>query len=47
MISLVDMMKDPNAAAKMEAQMEHMMKVGDNELKKGAGAAMEEAVSYG
>lgn len=39
-------MKDPNAAAKMEAKMEHMLKVGDEQMKKGAGAAMEEAVSY-
>mmetsp|Transcript_19847 Transcript_19847/g.27545 ORF Transcript_19847/g.27545 Transcript_19847/m.27545 type:complete len:199 (-) Transcript_19847:176-772(-) len=40
-----DMLKDPNAAAQMEAKMEHMAKVGADQLKKGAGAAMEEAMN--
>lgn len=40
-----DALKDPNTAARMEAQMEHMIKRGENDLKKGAAAAMEEAIS--
>merc|ERR1719159_1350502 len=38
-------MKDPSQAAKLEAKMEHMKKVGDAKLKEGATAAMEEAMS--
>ncbi len=41
----VDTMKDPSKAAELEARMEHMMKVGDNELKKVAGNVMEEAMA--
>ena len=40
-----EMLKDPNEAAKMEAKMEHMAKVGADQLKKGASAAMEEAMN--
>jgi hypothetical protein len=39
------MLKDPSTAAQMEAKMEHMMKVGDQKLKQGAGAAMEQAMA--
>lgn len=41
----VDMMKDPSYAAKMEAKMEHMQKVGDSKLQEGASLAMEEAMN--
>ena len=41
----VDMMKDPSTAARLEAQMEHMVKVGADQLKKGASSAMEEAMA--
>lgn len=41
----VDAMKDPSKAAEMEARMEHMMKVGDQELKKAAGNVMEDAMA--
>lgn len=41
----VDMMKDPSTAARMEAQMEHMVKVGNEQIKKGAAGAMEEAMA--
>merc|ERR1711937_235858 len=41
----IDMMKDPTYAAKMEAKMEHMQKVGDEKLKEGANLAMEEAMN--
>lgn len=41
----VDMMKDPSTAARLEAQMEHMAKVGADQLKKGAAGAMEEAMA--
>jgi len=37
----LDMMKDPTTAARLEAQMEHMVKVGGEQLKKGAASAME------
>jgi len=39
------MMKDPTYAAKMEAKMEHLQKVGDEKLKEGATLAMEEAMN--
>ena len=39
-----EMMKDPNAAAQAEAKMEHMLKVGNDQLKAGAAAAMEQAM---
>ena len=39
-----EMFKDPNAAAAAEAKMEHMMKVGNEQLKMGAAAAMEQAM---
>ena len=41
----VDMMKDPAQAAAMEAKMEHMMKVGNNQLKNQAGNVMEDAMA--
>jgi len=41
----LDMMKDPTTAARLEAQMEHMVKVGGEQLKKGAASAMEEAMA--
>mmetsp|Transcript_7079 Transcript_7079/g.10162 ORF Transcript_7079/g.10162 Transcript_7079/m.10162 type:complete len:200 (+) Transcript_7079:160-759(+) len=41
----VDMMKDPTTAARLEAQMEHMVKVGQETIKKGANSAMEEAMA--
>uniref|UniRef100_A0A7S1UP72 STI1 domain-containing protein n=1 Tax=Grammatophora oceanica TaxID=210454 RepID=A0A7S1UP72_9STRA len=41
----VDAMKDPSTAARMEAQMEHMVKVGNEKIKTGATAAMEEAMA--
>ena len=41
----VEAMKDPSTAARMEAQMEHMLKVGGEQLKKGASSAMEEAMA--
>lgn len=40
-----EMMNDPTRAAESEARYEHMMKVGDNELKKAAGSAMEDAMA--
>merc|ERR1712232_1123026 len=39
------MMKDPNKAAETEAKLEHMLKVGNDQLKKGAMSAMEEAMA--
>ena len=39
-----EMLKDPNLAAKNEAKMEHMLKVGEEQIKKGAANAMEEAM---
>ena len=38
-------MEDPDTAAHTEARMEHMLKVGDKELKKSATSAMEEAMA--
>jgi hypothetical protein len=40
-----DKLEDPDTAAHAEARMEHMLKVGDKELKKGATSAMEEAIA--
>ena len=40
----VEMMADPAQAAAMEAKMEHMMKVGNNQLKQQAGNMMDEAM---
>merc|ERR1719217_1972222 len=40
----VEMMNDPAQAAAMEAKMEHMMKVGNDQLKKAAGGMMDEAM---
>ena len=39
------MFKDPAKAAEMEAKMEHMMKVGADQLKAGAANMMEEAMA--
>uniref|UniRef100_A0A7S2EJ90 STI1 domain-containing protein n=1 Tax=Trieres chinensis TaxID=1514140 RepID=A0A7S2EJ90_TRICV len=39
-----DMMKDPATAARMEAQMEHMLKRGQDSLKKNAASSMAEAM---
>lgn len=39
-----DMMKDPAQAARMEAQMEHMLKRGQDTLKNNAKASMSEAL---
>lgn len=43
--SSVDMLNDPAKAAAMEAKMEHMMKVGNDQLKKGAGSVMDDAMA--
>lgn len=40
-----DMMKDPRKAAEMEAKMEHMMKVGADQLKANTGKTMEAAMA--
>lgn len=40
-----DMMKNPGQAAAMEAKMEHMMKVGADQLNAGAGKMMEDAMA--
>ena len=40
-----DMMKDPTKAAEAEAKMEHMLKVGENQLKQKAGDQMKEAMA--
>jgi hypothetical protein len=40
-----DMMKDPSTAAQAEAKFEHMVKVGQGELKKHAGDVMEDAMA--
>ncbi|CAB9518292.1 expressed unknown protein [Seminavis robusta] len=40
-----DSLKDPNAAAAAEAKMEHMLKVGNDQLKKNAGDQMKEAMN--
>jgi len=39
-----DMLKDPAKAAQAEAKMEHMLKVGNEQLKKAAGDQMKEAM---
>ena len=39
------MMKDPARAAEAEAKYEHMMKVGNKELKEGAANVMEDAMA--
>lgn len=44
MLPVVDLMKDPNEAAKQEAKMEHMLKLGEERLQ-GAGKAMEDAMA--
>eukprot|EP00543_Licmophora_paradoxa_P011787 CAMPEP_0202476242 /NCGR_PEP_ID=MMETSP1360-20130828/93321_1 /ASSEMBLY_ACC=CAM_ASM_000848 /TAXON_ID=515479 /ORGANISM="Licmophora paradoxa, Strain CCMP2313" /LENGTH=139 /DNA_ID=CAMNT_0049103441 /DNA_START=617 /DNA_END=1036 /DNA_ORIENTATION=- len=41
----IDMLKDPTESARVEAQMEHMMKIGEEKLKKGAANVMEEAMA--
>jgi hypothetical protein len=41
----VDMMKDPSKAAEAEAKFEHMLKVGNNDLKNAAGGVMEDAMA--
>jgi len=38
-------MKDPNAAAAQEAKMEHMLKVGEDQLKKHAGDQLKDAMA--
>lgn len=40
-----EMMKDPRKAAEMEAKMEHMMKVGADQLKANSGKTMEAAMN--
>merc|ERR1711862_711821 len=40
-----EMMADPAKAAAMEAKMEHMLKVGNNELKTAAGNVMQDAMA--
>jgi tyrosyl-tRNA synthetase len=40
-----DVLSDPNQAAHLEAKMEHMQKVGNDQLKKRAGDAMEQAMA--
>ncbi|CAJ1912446.1 unnamed protein product [Cylindrotheca closterium] len=40
-----DFMKDPAKAAEMEAKMEHMMKVGADQLKANSGKTMEDAMA--
>ena len=40
-----DVMKDPAKAAEMEAKMEHMMKVGADQLKANSGKTMEDAMA--
>lgn len=39
-----EMSKDPNEAAKVEAKMEHMVKLGNDQLKNSAATAMEQAM---
>jgi hypothetical protein len=41
----VDMMKDPSKSAEAEAKFEHMLEVGNNDLKKAAGGVMEDAMA--
>ena len=40
-----EMLKDPNEAARVEAKMETMAKVGKEKLKSNAAATMEEAMA--
>jgi hypothetical protein len=40
-----ELLKDPDTAAHAEAKLEHMVKVGNDQLKKGAASAMEEAMA--
>jgi hypothetical protein len=37
-------LKDPDAAAAAEAKLEHMLKVGEDQLKKAAGSQLQEAM---
>lgn len=39
-----DMFDDPSTAARMQAQMEHMVKVGQDQIKKGADDTMKQAM---
>jgi hypothetical protein len=41
----IDMMKDPAKAAAAEARMEHMMKVGNEQLKSASANVMEDAMA--
>jgi hypothetical protein len=41
----IDALKDPAKAAEMEARYEHMMKVGNEQLKNVAGNVMEDAMA--
>jgi len=41
----VEMMKNPATAAEMEAKMEHMLKLGNEQLKNNAGGMMEDAMA--
>jgi len=40
-----DLLDDPSTAARMQAQMEHMVKVGQDQLKKGASSSVQEAMN--
>ena len=40
-----DMFKDPTKSAQAEAKFEHMLKVGNEDMKKAAGSMMEEAMA--
>jgi hypothetical protein len=40
-----DLMKDPGQAAAMEAKMEHMLKVGNDQLNAGPGKMMDDAMA--
>jgi hypothetical protein len=41
----IDQMKDPAKSAELEARYEHMMKVGNDQLKNAAGNVMEDAMA--
>merc|ERR1712032_1410901 len=41
----IDMLKEPAKAAEAEAKMEHMLKIGNNQLKNAAGNVMEDAMA--
>lgn len=43
--SSINMMKDPSKQAEAEAKLEHMIKVGNKELKEGARNVMEDAMA--